>query len=98
MSGAPELAATLTAVIRLLDQGGEPDWARRLQGILNRLLADESAASEQAAIREILALYQQGMGGFQDVVLQNSSGVLPEQRDLDALRHRLFEDAREQLA
>ena len=94
MSETSELAATLTAVVRLLTQGGEVAWARRLQGILNQLLDDDSAASQQAAIQEILVLYQQGMGGFQDVVLQNSSGVLPEQRDLDVFRRRLFEEAR----
>jgi hypothetical protein len=97
MSNTSELAPTLTAIVRLLTQCGEPAWAGRLQGILNHLLEDDSAASQQVTIREILSLYQQGMGGFQDVVLQNSSGVLAEQRDLDALRHRLFEDARAQL-
>jgi hypothetical protein len=79
MSETSELAAILTAVIRLLAQGGEAAWATRLQGILDRLLEGGSATSQQAAIREILVLYQQGMGGLQDVVLQNTSGVLPEQ-------------------
>jgi hypothetical protein len=96
MSGTAELAATLTAIIQLLTQGGETAWASRLQGILDQLL-DDAATSQQLALREILVLYQQGFGGFQDVVLQDSSGVLPEQHDLDVLRHRLFEAARRQL-
>jgi site-specific recombinase len=96
MSGTAELAATLTATIQLLTQGGETAWASRLQGILDHLL-DDDAATSRLALREILVLYQQGFGGFQDVVLQNSSGVLPEQHDLDVLRRRLFEAAREQL-
>jgi hypothetical protein len=30
------------------------------------------------------------MGSFQDLVLQNAAGVLPEQRELDKYRHELF--------
>jgi regulator of protease activity HflC (stomatin/prohibitin superfamily) len=96
MSKTAEVAATLTAAIQLLTRAGEAAWASRLQRILNQL-QDDSATSQQAAIRQILTLYQQGMGGFQDVVLQDSSGALPAQRDLDRLRRRLFEEARGQL-
>ena len=43
-------------------------------------------------LRGILHNYG-GMGSFNDVVLQNSSGVLPEQRQLDQLRLELYQQA-----
>lgn len=50
----------------------------------------------QGLVREILGLFG-GMGSFQDMVLQDASGVLPQQDEFDRLRTELFQQARREL-
>ncbi|MDH6462901.1 hypothetical protein M2302_003086 [Micromonospora sp. A200] len=77
----------------------EPEWSRSAARFVQRL---EEAGTDrdlrQGVIRDILGLYRQGMGGFQDIVLQRDGAVLPEQRQLDRLRSMLFEESKRQLA
>ncbi|WP_376771292.1 DUF6966 domain-containing protein [Rhizomonospora bruguierae] len=70
--------------------------------ILERIASDlryagEDEERQRSVIREILTLYQGGMGSFQDYVLQDSSGVRPEHQRFDDLRRRLFVAAVEKL-
>lgn len=60
-------------------------------------LADLAVRLEQAdgasrVLRDIRALYRGGMGSFQDLVLQDRNGVLPEHPAFDRLRHQLYEE------
>lgn len=84
----------LSDLATLLSDANEIGYARRISSILDALkesLGDRGR--EQATIRGILALYG-GMGSFQDLVLQDSNGVRPEQNEFDRLRRQLFEEAR----
>ena len=69
----------------------EPAWAKSMARLRGRLEEGEPAAE---VARDVLPLYSTGMGGWNDVVLQDARGVLPEQKDLDHLRSALFEAAR----
>lgn len=93
-SGA--LASVLRETAELLLDAGEKDASLGLE----KLAALASGASDmresQDVARRVLSLYT-GMGSFQDLVLQDESGVRPEQNRLDRLRRRLFEVARKVL-
>jgi hypothetical protein len=87
----------LGAILAVLRSASELRWTRAIEG---HLAAVEGAVPEtsgyQEAMRAILALFG-GMGSFQDLVLQDATGVLPEQTELASLRHHLFELCREDL-
>ncbi|MGN9774625.1 DUF6966 domain-containing protein [Micromonospora sp. H33] len=55
-------------------------------------LEQADGASRVAVLRDIRALYRGGMGSFQDLVLQDRNGVLPEHPAFDRLRHQLYEE------
>ncbi|MEV1331666.1 hypothetical protein AB0J20_19075 [Micromonospora costi] len=77
----------------------QPAWSGTVAKFGQRLI--EAGADRDArlrVVRDVLGLYRQGMGGFQDVVLQRDGSVLPEQRQLDRLRSLLFEESTRQLA
>ncbi|MDO3701885.1 hypothetical protein Q3W71_09345 [Micromonospora sp. C28SCA-DRY-2] len=77
----------------------EPEWSSALARFGRRLVeAGADRDGRQRVVRDILGLYRQGMGGFQDIVLQRDGAVLPEQRQLDRLRSMLFEELQGQLA
>ncbi|BCB74471.1 hypothetical protein GCM10022251_73940 [Phytohabitans flavus] len=68
---------------------------RGVSRTLTKLAADLDRAGDDRAertsvLRIILAMYQQGMGGFQDFTLQDQNGVQPEQVAFQHLRDRLF--------
>ena len=95
--GGDRLLALLLRLAELLDHAGEA----RTSAVLRHLadgLEGQSPGTEgrRAVVRQILRLYG-GMGSFQDLVLQDAGGVRPEQRDLQSLRHQLFEEARTEL-
>ncbi|MFC0534158.1 hypothetical protein [Phytohabitans kaempferiae] len=74
----------------------------RLSQSLGKLAADLDRAGDDPAerrlvLRLILTMYQQGMGGFQDLVLQDDKGVRPEHDEFSRLRSRLFERALSEL-
>ncbi|WP_319463207.1 hypothetical protein [Micromonospora sp. RTP1Z1] len=76
-----------------------PDWSRGLATFGQRLMeAGTDRDARQRVVRDALGLYRQGMGGFQDIVLQRDGSVLPEQRQLGRLRSLLFEELQGQLA
>lgn len=96
---ATELAGSRSAVaedladlIRLLRSVGEDRWSGRLERIRAEMC--DSEVPQRETVRQVLALFG-GMGSFQDLVLQNSAGALPEQRELDRIRDRLFEHVRD---
>lgn len=89
-----DIQATVSDLAELLQSAGEESWARVFHRLLVRL---RSASPErQTVVRDILSLYG-AAGSFSDLVLQDASGVGPEQRQLDRLRTRLFELARAEL-
>lgn len=55
-------------------------------------LEQTDGASRVAVLRDILALYRGGMGSFQDLILQDRNGVLPEHVPFDQLRRQLYEE------
>ena len=100
MSTTPEeLGASLAELAALLDRYREPSWAATVRRVASRADAAWSAAGPSEAARIVLGLFDGGMGGFGDVVLEGDGRVVTEaQRHLDALRHRVFEQAREALS
>jgi hypothetical protein len=96
---APKLAhggllEVLSDLVVVLSDANQSRYSRGISSILETLRdAQGDHAREQAVIRQILSLYG-GMGSFQDLVLQDSDGVRPEQSEFDRLRDRLFEEAR----
>ena len=88
------LLEVLNDLVVLLSGANQRTYSRGISSIHDALRDSQGdRAREQAVIREILALYG-GMGSFQDLVLQDSDGMRPEQDEFDRLRHRLFEEAR----
>lgn len=75
---------------RVLLQAGEDHLAHNFSQTAVELSEAESYAARQTIIRRLLALYSGGMGSFLDYVLQDTDGVLPEQRELSFLRSELF--------
>lgn len=83
----------LSDLIALLSAANEGVYARRISSardVLEESLGDRDR--EQATVRSILSLYG-AMGSFQDLVLQDSNGVRPEQNGFDRLRSQLFDEA-----
>lgn len=100
--GAPveddELIELIRVMSELLSSAGEPVWAQRLMTIAGVMAAARGDRDRrQTAIRRILELYRSGMGGFQDLVLQDCHGIREEQQEFGRLRSRLFEEARARL-
>lgn len=87
----------LIAIADLLTQAGEARVAQVFGNLAEDVQAARDTESSREVLRRALALYSGGMGSFQDLVLQNASGVLPEQAELDTLRRALFEEARRDL-
>ena len=92
LSGA-DLRAILLQLADVLDPS-EPRWAHAMRGFAARLASGSESPGDVA--RDILGIFA-GMGSFSDVVLQDRSGVKPEQSQLDALRSSLFRTARQSL-
>jgi hypothetical protein len=87
------LLEVLSDLVVLLSDAHQSRYSRGISSIHDALRdAQGDHAREQTVIRQILSLYG-GMGSFQDLVLQDSNGVRPEQDEFDRLRHRLFEEA-----
>jgi hypothetical protein len=89
---AAGMAETLAALASYLRTAGQLRWSARIAAFQCRLLSGDRE-DVQSAVREILSLYTAGMGGFQDLVLQDRSGVLPEQQAFGELQSRLFREA-----
>lgn len=89
------LVGLLSRISEILESVGEPQWARQLRGLAAAAGAEDPSA-QRALAADVLALFK-GMGSFNDIVLQNKRGVLPEQGEFDRLRSELFEAARGQL-
>lgn len=87
----------LSRLAQLLAGADEPRWSQSMSRLAERAAATPGSAERREVIREVLSLYG-GMGSFNDVVLQDARGVLPEQPELDQLRSRLFETARGELS
>lgn len=47
-------------------------------------------SSPEVAAEQVLTVFGRGMGGFADLVLQDASGVRPEQWRLHEMREELF--------
>jgi hypothetical protein len=93
----PAMDKTLLALARLLRRHDERLWADSCERLAADA-ADAATAGERSNVaRAVLRLYQSGIGGLQDVVLQDRGNVAPDQGRLDSLRSELFERAREQL-
>lgn len=90
-----EILDTLSEQLRAAK---EERWASRLAA-LAKFLRDSppGTVSYQKSVRDILRLFDSGMGGLQDIVLQNEDGPLPQQGDFDSKRNRLFREALRQL-
>jgi hypothetical protein len=87
------LLAVLSDLGVVLSDANQGRYSSGLSSIHDALRdAQGDRAREQAVIRQILSLYG-GMGSFQDLVLQDSNGVRPEQDEFDRLRHRVFQEA-----
>lgn len=92
-----QLVDVLDRLAQLLDRAREPRWAQSMSQLKDAAMATSGTPERQDVVRRILAFYG-GMGSFNDVVLQNERGVMPEQGEFDELRSQLFEVARDELA
>jgi hypothetical protein len=87
----------LDSIVTLLTAVGESRWAGVIDQRRSSLRAAEPGTHEyQAAVRSGLRLFG-GMGSFQDLVLQDRSGVLPEQPELGRLKQELFTALQDEL-
>ena len=85
------------SILVLLQDANEPAWIPAIeQRIATFTAVEPGTADYQDAIRDALNLFG-GMGSFQDIVLQDQSGVLRQQQELGRLRHELFAAIREEL-
>jgi hypothetical protein len=90
------LAGLLEELADLLTRFEEGATARGLRRLAIEATSASSDVDQRAVVLRVVALYS-GMGSMQDLVLQNSIGVRPEQVELDALRSELFDEARRRL-
>ncbi|MDH6462899.1 hypothetical protein M2302_003084 [Micromonospora sp. A200] len=69
---------------------------RRFASALDDAHGDKSA--REAVLNNILKMYRGGMGSFQDYVVQDAKGVLPEHDAFDRLRSRLYDVVKAELS
>lgn len=90
---APDgVAESLRALSSLLYRTGEPRWAALLGSLAEEAATPRPADERRQLLVTVLGLYR-GMGGLDDLVLQDASGVRPEQPALDDLRRQLHDQA-----
>jgi hypothetical protein len=90
------LLELITKIAVLLEGVDQANWTQGLRNFALRLENPEPPTDRQQVVRDILSTYG-GMGSFQDIVLQNSTGVRLEHKEFSRLRHLLFEQARGEL-
>lgn len=94
---AQRIVDLLEQMIAILSSTGHSDWAPALESLRDEIeLSATDSAKYRNAVRSGLALYG-GMGSFQDLVLQDRTGVRPEQPEFAALRGDLFIALRNEL-
>lgn len=87
--------STLRELETLLDRFDEPNWARTVGRLGDEAAASHELQAQSDVARRVLHLFQGGMSGFGDIVLQPNGRVnVRAQEELDALRSRVFEEAR----
>lgn len=86
------VAESLRALSSLLYRTGEPRWAALLGSLAEEAATPRPADERRQLLVTVIGLYR-GMGGLDDLVLQDASGVRPEQPALDDLRRQLHEQA-----
>jgi hypothetical protein len=85
-----DLLGLLRSILAILTRANEVRWIPAIEQRIAVLTSIGPATAEyQDAVRNTLQLYG-GMGSFQDLVLQNEKGVIPEQSELFRLRNDLF--------
>ena len=87
----PQAMASVLAELEALLRPTEPRWAHAMARYRARLEGGEPVSD---LARDVVTLYSAGMGGWNDVVLQDARGVLTEQREFHRLRTELFHMAR----
>ena len=97
MRSAQPLAELLDQAAQLVGDVDEPQWSSGLSRLARRLRAATDAETHHEVVEDVLSIYA-GMGSFNDLVLQDATGVRPEQAELDRLRHSIHEAATEQRA
>lgn len=96
MSDNDQLGSLLLAIGALLESVEEAAIARTLRNLAARWEDADNPESQREVVGRLLALYA-GMGSFQDLVVQNANGLLPEQSRLEALRRALYAEAAKQI-
>jgi hypothetical protein len=91
-----DVAELLQQLTDFLERVGEGAVARGMHDLATEARSAASETDRRKVVQKVLALYR-GMGSLQDLVLQDSVGVRPEQAELDALRSALFDEARQQI-
>jgi hypothetical protein len=100
MATTPEaLEVSLAELAALLDRYREPAWAATVRRVASQAAMAWSADGPSEAARVVLGLFEGGLGGFGDVVLEEDGRVASEaQRRLASLQHTVFEQARNALS
>lgn len=89
------MESTLRELETLLDRFDEPNWAQTVRRLGDAAATSRDRQAQSEVARRVLHLFQGGMSGFGDVVLQPGGRVDDRaQTELDDLRTRLFEEAR----
>ena len=85
MKNVEEIKRVLVRMAEILRVGGRDEWADRLD-MHSRDLASDPVGTTSA----LVALYG-GMGSINDIVIYKGvQPLIPENRELDALRSKLF--------
>lgn len=92
-----DIVRVLQSIVSILNSSGDTRWLSAIERQVSRFRAAQPGTDEyRDAVRDALRMFG-GMGSFQDLVLQNATGVLPEQRELDRAGHDLFAALRSEL-
>ncbi len=88
MSELTDLFGALLRVVAILLRHNS-SWANSITTVAAGLAEAENEPDRQIALRKLLSMYG-GMGSFNDLVIQSSSGVSPDNNELDELRSRVY--------
>jgi hypothetical protein len=84
---------TLLVLSGLLRGHAQLRWAETTDGFAAELARASTQAEVADVARGILRMYNQGMGGWQDLVPYDGTSVSPAQNQFQALRSELFHQA-----
>lgn len=85
-----EIIETVARIAKILASNDEHSWAKAFEDLGSNIDTDY-----ESSLHSLKGLYG-GMGSFNDVILhKNGMPLIPENDDLEELRHRLYKQLKE---